>query len=383
MADLYATLGVDRGASADELKKAYRKLAMRYHPDKNPGDEEAEKKFKDISAAYDVLKDEEKRKMYDQYGEAAFSGGGGGGAGQGGFGFGGGGGFGDIFEDLFNMGFGGGGGGRRSQAAEMRGSDLRYNLDVSMEDAYAGNSVTIKIPTYVTCDACGGSGSEGNSGSVECPDCHGTGSVRTQQGMFVLERTCGTCNGTGQVIKDPCTKCRGQGRVRKNKTLSVTIPRGVEEGTRMRLSGEGEAGMRGSAAGDLYVFISIKPHALFTREGADVHCEVPLKMTEAILGGQVEVPTLEGSRARITVPAGTQTGSRFRLKSKGMPYMRANGRYGDMYAHMVVETPVGLSKKQKELIKEFEEGSNDGCSPESEGFFSKVKDFLEGLGKAD
>jgi len=378
--DFYKILGVEKNASKDELKKSYRKLAMKYHPDKNPGDKEAEKKFKEISAAYDILKDDEKRATYDRFGAEAFSGGGrpGGahaGFNTGGFDFGGGS-FSDIFEDLFS-----GGGGRRGgrTQADNRGSDLRYNLEISLEDAYKGNAKTINISTHAKCGDCDGSGSAEKSSTTRCDFCEGTGHVRMQQGFFTIERTCTVCQGTGKVIKNPCRKCSGQGRVRKNKNLSVNIPAGVEEGTRIRLTGEGEAGLRGSSNGDLYIFISIKKHPIFIREGNDLHCKVPIKMSTASLGGVAEIPTIDGSKARLTIPEGTQTGHQFRMRGKGMSVMRHTGRHGDMYVHAIVETPVKLSAKQKELLEEFEKLSAEKNNPQSSGFINKVKGFIDEL----
>lgn len=380
--DYYATLGVDRSASADEMKRAYRKLAMQYHPDRNPGNQEAEKKFKELNEAYDVLKDDQKRAAYDRYGHSAFENGMGAGGGAGG-GFGGGGfdfssSFADIFEDLFSEARGGrrGGGGA---SANTRGADLRYNLSISLEEAFRGSQKTITVTTSGTCDSCQGSGGEKGSKPTGCPTCGGMGKVRVQQGFFTIERTCHTCHGMGKIIKDPCAKCAGSGRVRKDKSLSVNIPAGVEEGTRIRLAGEGEAGFRGGPEGDLYIFLSVKPHSLFRREGADIHCKVPLSFTTAALGGAVDVPTIEGGKVKVNIPAGTQTGRQFRLKGRGMSVMRAQAR-GDMYIHANVETPVNLSKRQRELLREFEKAA-DGKhnSPESEGFFSKVKEFWEDL----
>lgn len=376
--DFYATLGVERTASKDDLKKAYRKLAMQYHPDRNADNAEAEKKFKEVSEAYDVLKDDQKRAAYDRFGHAAFEGGagGGGGAGAGGFDFSSS--FADIFDDLF--GGQGGGRGRGGQAsANTRGADLRYNLTISLEDAYKGAQKTVTITTSAACDACEGSGGEKGSKPTTCPTCNGAGKIRAQQGFFTIERACQTCHGMGKIIKDPCRKCAGSGRVRKDKSLIVNIPAGVEEGTRIRLAGEGEAGFRGGQEGDLYIFLSVKAHPLFKREGADIHCKVPLSIADAALGGTVEVPTIEGSRVKVNIPAGTQTGRQFRLKGRGMSIMRSATR-GDMYIHASVETPVNLSKRQKELLREFDKASDGKVnSPESEGFFSKVKDFWEDL----
>jgi molecular chaperone DnaJ len=375
--DYYEILGVSRTASQDELKKAYRKLAMEHHPDRNAGNPKAEQQFKEISEAYDILKDEQKRAAYDRYGHAAFTSGagqGGFGGGAGGFDFGGS--FADIFEDLFG---GGAPGGRRGNARDSatRGADLRYNMGISLEEAFKGKQETIKITTSVACESCDGSGGEKGTKPVNCGTCNGTGRIRASQGFFTVERTCTTCQGMGKVIKDPCRSCAGTGRTRKEKTLAVNVPAGVEEGTRIRLAGEGEAGMRGGQAGDLYIFLSIEEHAFFKRDGADIHCTIPIKMTTASLGGAIEVPTIDGGKVKVTVPEGTQNGHQFRLRGKGMSILRSSNR-GDMYIHTHVETPVKLTKKQKELLKEFEK-SGGGHSPEAEGFFSKVKDFWEDL----
>ncbi len=372
--DYYDTLGVARGASADDLKKAYRKLAMQFHPDRNPGDKAAEHKFKEVSEAYDVLKDDQKRAAYDRFGHAAFENGSAGprGAGAGDFGFASG--FADIFDEMF----GGFAGGRRGQSS-ARGNDLRYNLEISLEEAFKGSSAQIRVPTSLSCDACSGSGSEAGSRPVTCSTCSGNGKIRAQQGFFTIERTCPSCGGAGRVIENPCKVCGGQGRVRREKTLSVNIPAGVEDGTRIRLAGEGEAGLRGSAPGDLYIFLTVSPHRLFHRDGANIHCPVPLPMVTAALGGQLEVPTIDGTRARVTVPAGTQTGAQFRLKGKGMSVLRSPAR-GDMYVEVVVETPVALTKQQQELLREFERlGDRNKTNPESEGFFAKVREFWEDL----
>jgi molecular chaperone DnaJ len=370
--DFYELLGVGRTASPDDIKKAFRKLAMQHHPDRNRDDKDAERRFKDINHAYDILKDPDKRAAYDRYGPAAFEGGAGPG-GPGGFhgqGFDFGSVFGEIFEDMFN----GGRGGSRPRA-DMRGQDLRFNLDITLEQAYAGTEATVRVPSSVACETCHGSGAEAGSKPQQCPTCHGRGRVRAQQGFFTVERTCHTCHGAGQVIDKPCKVCAGQGRVRREKTLKVAIPAGVEDGTRIRLSGEGEAGTRGGPAGDLYVFLSVRRHALFEREGADVHCRVPISMVQATLGGAIEVPTLDGKAARINVPAGAQNGHQFRLRGKGMPVMRSTQR-GDMYIEMNVETPTNLTTKQKELLKEFEKAGK--TSPEAEGFFTKVKEMFSG-----
>ncbi len=376
-ADFYETLGVDRGASEGDLKKAFRKLAMQYHPDRNPDDDAAEQKFKEINEAYDVLKDPERRAAYDQFGHAAFEagmGGPGGGMGAGGFNFGGS--FSDIFDDLFGDAFSRGPGGGRNSGVQ-RGSDLRYDYDVSLEEAYTGKKAEVTINTSVTCDTCGGSGAKAGSTPTTCGTCNGVGKVRSQQGFFTVERTCPTCHGSGQVISDPCDACHGSGQVQREKTLSVNIPKGVENGTRIRLGGEGEAGMRGGPPGDLYLFLSVRPHRLFKRDGNDLHVGVPIPMTTAALGGQIEVPTIDGKRARITVPEGTQSGRQFRLRGKGMPRLQRGGE-GDMFVHVDVETPVNLTSEQKKILKEFDEASGNS-SPESESFFSKAKEFWEDL----
>ncbi len=370
--DYYELLGCERGATADEIKKAYRKMAMQYHPDRNPGDAAAEQKFKEITEAYDVMKDEQKRAAYDRFGHAAFEQGGGGG-GFGGGGFGEGGGFADFFDEIF--------GGSRRGPSSGRGADLRYNMEISLEDAYSGKSTTVKIPTSAACGDCKGTGGKDGSQPVTCSACHGHGKVRSQQGFFTIERTCPTCQGMGKIIKDPCRSCGGTGRTRKEKTLSVTIPAGVEEGTRIRLSGEGEMGMRGAPAGDLYIFLSIQAHRIFQRDGANIFCRVPIPMTTATLGGSIEVPTIDGGKAKVTIPEGTQSGHQFRLRSKGMSVLRSPAR-GDMFIQAMVETPVNLTKRQVELLKEFDkngEGEKAKNSPESHGFFAKVKELWDDL----
>lgn len=368
--DFYKILGIERDADAAAIKKAYRAKAMKYHPDRNPGDAAAEKKFKELNEANDVLSDDQKRAAYDRFGHDAFEQG----ATAGGQGFGSG--FADIFDEMFGDFTGHGNrGGRRAS----RGADLRYNMEITLAQAYAGAKTNIRVPSSVQCGDCSGIGSKGGVAPDTCPACRGHGSVRAQQGFFTIERTCPTCQGQGKVIKEACTKCQGSGRIRQEKTLAVTIPAGVEEGTRIRLAGEGEAGTHGAAAGDLYIFISVSDHRIFNREGPNIYCKVPIPITIAALGGHIEVPTVDGGRARITIPAGTQSGHRFRLKSKGMSVLRSRER-GDMFVQANVETPVNLTKRQKELLREFDAESGDAKNnPESEGFFTKVKDLWEDL----
>lgn len=373
--DYYRILGVDREASKDEIRKAYRKQAMRYHPDRNPGDKDAEHRFKELNEAHEVLKDDQKRAAYDRFGHAAFDQAAGGGFGGGAAGMGGG--FADIFEEMFGDFVGGG---RRGGArGSGRGSDLRYNMQVSLEDAFTGTKSTIRVAAGAGCDDCGGTGGAGGAKPATCTTCHGAGRVRSQSGFFTVERTCPGCGGTGQSIKDPCRTCGGSGRVQKEKSLQVTIPAGVEDGTRIRLSGEGEAGLRGGPPGDLYIFVSIAPHRIFQRDGADIYCRMPIPMTTAALGGSAEVPTIDGGRARISMPAGTQTGKQFRLRGKGMSVLRSHAR-GDMFVEAMVETPVDLTDDQKKLLREFEQaGNHETHSPQSHGFFAKVKELWEEL----
>jgi len=375
--DYYEVLGVSRTCTEVELKAAFRKLAMQHHPDRNPGAADCEHKFKELNEAYDVLKDGDKRAAYDRFGHAAFEQGSAGSAH--GFGADFAHSFADIFEDLFGMGSRRGGG--RGQGRE-RGSDLRYNMEITLEEAFVGKTAQIRIPTSVICDACSGSGAKAGTKPKSCTTCGGAGKIRHAQGFFTLERTCPTCQGRGQVIDDPCSSCAGAGRVTRERTLSVNIPRGVEDGTRIRLAGEGEAGLRGGPAGDLYIFLSLAPHDLFQRDGADLHCRVPISMVTAALGGEFEVPAIDGGKARVKVPAGTQTGRRFRLAAKGMPVLRAK-QTGDMYVQVAVETPQNLTKRQRELLAEFEKLSSQETQPESVGFFSRVKEFLDGLGSRD
>jgi molecular chaperone DnaJ len=368
----YETLEVERTVNEGQLKAAFRKLAMKWHPDKNPGDRTSEVRFKEINEAYEVLKDPDKRAAYDRFGHAAFEHGSGGGHG---FGADFASTFSDIFEDLFGM--GGRRGGARSSGRE-RGQDLRYNMEISLEEAFTGKTAQIRIPTPVTCEACSGTGAKAGTKPKACPHCGGVGRVRHQQGFFTLERTCPACQGRGQVIEDPCPSCSGSGRVSRERTLSVNIPAGVEDGTRIRLAGEGEAGVRGGPSGDLYIFLGLASHEFFQRDGADLYCRVPISMVTAAMGGDFEVPTIDGDKARVKIPAGTQSGTRMRLAGKGMPVLRSK-QLGDMYVQVTVETPQNLTKKQRELLTEFERLSSEETQPESEGFFSKVKDFIDGM----
>ena len=375
--DYYDVLGVSRGASAEEIKKAYRRKAKELHPDRNHDNPDAEARFKEANEAYEVLKDPDKRAAYDRFGHAAFEGGMGGGGPRPGAGFGSGdfsSAFSDVFEDLFGDMMGTRGGGRRRA---MRGADLRYNLRVTLEEAYSGVQKTISVPTSVSCAACSGTGAEGGVEPSTCPTCSGMGKVRAQQGFFTVERTCPTCSGLGQIIKNPCSTCGGAGRVQKERTLSVNIPPGVETGTRIRLSGEGEAGMRGGPPGDLYIFIEVAPRGLFERDGVTLYCRVPVSMATAALGGAIEVPTIDGGRGRVQIPEGSQSGRQMRLRGKGMPALRGGG-YGDMFIELAVETPVNLTPRQKELLREFEGLSADN-HPESKSFFSSVKSFWESM----
>jgi molecular chaperone DnaJ len=365
--DFYDILGVDRQASQGDLKKAYRKLAMQFHPDRNQGDAGAEAKFKEVSEAYDILSDDEKREAYDRFGHAAFQNGGGGAGFDGNFGSS----FADVFDDLFGEFMGGG---RQRRGGNTRGADLRYNMDITLEDAYAGKAAKITIPTTSACDGCGGTGAEAGSQPSTCATCQGHGKVRAQSGFFTVERTCPNCGGVGKVITSPCGNCGGAGRIEKDKTLSVNIPSGVEDGTRIRLSGEGEAGLRGGPAGDLYIFLSLQAHEVFQRDGANIYCRVPIAMTTAALGGDIDVPTLDGGLVSVSLPEGTQTGRQFRLRGKGMPHMRGRGQ-GDMYVQTMVETPVNLSGEQRELLAQFQASLGGGTSPESEGFFKKAKEL--------
>ena len=371
--DFYETLGVERGADDAALKASYRKLAMKYHPDRNPDDPAAEAQFKEVSEAYDILKDPQKRAAYDRFGHDAFEGGMAGRPGGAGFD-----GFGTGFADIFDEMFGDFMGGRRSGGGNRRGSDLRYNMSITIEEAFKGRQAEIQVPSTVGCEDCSGTGARAGSQPVSCKACQGRGRVRVQQGFFTIERACSTCAGAGRVIENPCGTCRGNGRIQKEKTLSVNIPAGVEDGTRIRLAGEGEAGVRSTAPGDLYIFLSIEEHPIFKRDGADIYCRVPLQMTTAALGGQIEVPTVEGARARITVNPGTQTGTQFRLRGKGMSVLRSPAR-GDLYVEAVVETPVNLNRQQKQILEEFAEADTASTSPQSTGFFDRVRDLWEDL----
>lgn len=374
--DFYEVLGCQKGADDGALKSAYRKLAMQFHPDRNPGNEEAEHKFKEINEAYDTLKDPQKRAAYDRFGHAAFENGGGPRGGPG---------FGpefassmsDIFEDIFGD-FMGGGAGRRGSggAARMRGSDLRYNLEITLEESFEGRTVEIDVPTLATCETCDGAGAKPGTGTHTCRQCNGHGKVRAAQGFFTIERTCPVCQGRGQMMDQPCTDCGGQGRRQQNRKLSVDVPQGIEDGTRIRLANEGEAGLRGGPPGDLYIFVSIKPHQLFQRDGADLYARVPISMTTAALGGEFEVPTLDNARAKVKVPAGTQPGQRVRLKGKGMPVLRSKD-VGDLYVQLDIETPQNLSRKQRELLEEFARLETGETSPTSDGFFDKLKKMFE------
>lgn len=371
--DYYEILGLSRGASEQDIKSAFRRLAKDCHPDRNAGDKGAETKFKELNEAYEALRDPQKRAAYDQFGHAAFDGQGGRGAH----------GFGpdfassmsDIFDDLFGEFMGGRGRGQRS--GRERGADLRYNMEIALPEAFAGKTAQIRVPTSVTCEACTGTGAKTGTQPSTCPTCSGAGKVRASQGFFTIERTCPSCQGRGEIINDPCGSCSGSGRVMRERTLSVNIPAGVEDGTRIRLAGEGEAGMRGGPAGDLYIFLSIKPHEFFQRDGADIFCRVPISMTTAALGGQLDVPTVDGSKTRVKVPEGTETGKQFRLKGKGMPVLRSKVT-GDMYIQVEVETPKNLSARQRELLESFERESSGQTSPHSAGFFTRVKEFFEG-----
>ena len=369
--DFYEVLGVSKTATEVELKSAFRKAAMSCHPDRHPGDKQAESRFKEVNEAYQTLSDAQKRAAYDRYGHAAFEQGGVGGMGDG---------FAasmsDIFDDLFGDMMGGRRGGRHGSGRE-RGADLRYNLEITLEEAFNGKNATIKLPTSVVCEACAGSGARAGSKPVTCRTCGGHGRVRAQQGFFAIERTCPSCQGRGQTIDNPCDKCAGSGRVTRERTLSVNVPAGVEDGTRIRLTGEGEAGMRGGPTGDLYIFLSVKPHPVFQRDGADLYCRVPISMVQAALGGEFTVHTLDGTESRVSIPEGAQSGRQLRLRGKGMPILRSRDA-GDLFVQLNVETPQSLTRRQRELLMEFAQESSHKTHPESAGFFAKMKEFFEG-----
>ena len=369
--DFYELLGVAKAATDADLKAAFRKAAMQCHPDRNPGDKAAEARFKELNEAYQALSDPNKRAAYDRYGHAAFEHGG---AGMGdGFASS----MADIFDDLFGDMVGRRG--ARNPSGRERGADLRYNLEIMLEEAYHGKTAAIKLPTSVTCEVCAGSGAKAGSKPHVCKTCAGHGRVRAQQGFFAIERTCPTCQGRGQTIDNPCDACAGSGRVTRERNLSVNVPAGVEDGTRIRLTGEGEAGHRGGSPGDLYIFLSIKPHPFFQRDGADLYCRVPISMVQASLGGEFSVRTLDGGDAKVRIPEGCQSGRQLRLRAKGMPTLRSRD-FGDLYIQVNVETPQNLTRRQRELLAEFDAESSHKTHPESAGFFSKMKEFFEGLG---
>lgn len=373
--DFYEVLGVTRSCTETDLKVAFRKAAMECHPDRHPGDKTAEIRFKEVNEAYQILSDGQKRAAYDRFGHGAFDGAGGmGGMGPDGFASS----MADIFEDLFGGMMGGARGGQRQSASgRERGSDLRYNMEVSLEEAFHGKTAQIKIPTAMACEACSGSGAKAGSKPKTCATCQGSGRVRATQGFFAIERTCASCQGRGVTIDNPCDKCAGSGRVTRERTLSVNIPVGVEDGTRIRLAGEGEAGLRGGGAGDLYIFLSVKPHPFYQRDGADLFCRVPISMVTAALGGEFTVHTIDGGETRVKVPEGAQSGKQFRIKGKGMPVLRSRD-VGDLYIQAMVETPQNLTKRQRDLLQEFAKESSGQTQPEAEGFFTKMKDFFVG-----
>ncbi len=375
--DFYKILGVEKSANADELKKAYRQMALKYHPDRNKDDKAAEAKFKEVNEAYDVLKDPQKRAAYDQFGTTDFAAGGGGRQGPDFSSMGGS--FSDIFEGMFGDFMNRGG---QQKTGPQRGSDLQYTMEITLEEAFTGKESTIKIPINETCDKCTGSGAMPGTGEEKCPTCDGQGRMRMQQGFFTIERTCPTCQGAGKIIREACDKCGGKGAIRREKTLKVKIPQGVDTGRRIRLTGEGEGGTRGGAPGDLYILLAIKPHKFFQREGTDLYCRVPIPMTKAALGGDLEVPTVDGKKTRFSIKAGTQNGQRVRLKGKGMPIMKSD-QSGDMYVELQVEVPVNLTKKQQELMRQLDQTMTGKealkHSPEASGFFSKMKELWDDL----
>ncbi|MEM7620693.1 MAG: molecular chaperone DnaJ [Pseudomonadota bacterium] len=375
--DYYDVLGIARDATELDIKSAFRKLAKECHPDRNPGNVEAEHKFKEVNEAYEVLKDPQKRAAFDQFGHAAFEGPGGFGAAGQGFGADFSASMSEIFDDLFGEFMGSRTRGGRARSARERGGDLRYNMEISLREAFLGKAAQIEVPTNVVCEVCNGTGAKKGTSPTVCPSCNGVGKIRASQGFFTIERTCPTCHGRGEIIEDPCEACSGSGLVTKVRTLSVNIPAGVEDGTRIRLAGEGEAGLRGGIQGDLYIFLSIIPHDFFQRDGADLFCRVPISFASAALGGHIEVPTVDGQVTRVKIPEGTETGKQFRLKNKGMPVLRSKQK-GDMYIQVEVETPKNLTRKQKDILRDFERASTESTSPEVAGFLERVKDFIDG-----